>query len=124
MEDFLANFFWFSIFFILIFIVYFFLLRYKLKKKKYSSIGEVGYLIRKFSLDTRKLDYWKMIIPISLMNAFIISFTATFVMMLPLEMIWQLMIGFVLVFALIYALYEIYGRHLAKKYRSRKKMEK
>ncbi len=124
MEDFLANFFWFSVFFIFIFIIYFFLLRHKLKKKKYSSIGEIGYLLKRFHLDASQVDYWKLLIPISLMNAFIISFTATFVMMLPLEMIWQLMIGFVLVFALIYALYEIYGRHLAKKYQSRKKMEK
>ena len=34
---------------------------------------------------------------------------------IDLYIVWQLLIGFVLLFALIYSLYEIYGRHLVKK---------
>lgn len=115
-EEYLYQFLWFAVFFVVIFIVYFFLLRHKLKKGKEKSIGEVSYLIRRFQLDVRKLDYWKLIIPISLINAFIISFVSTAIMLFPVDMIWQLAIGFVLLFCLIYALYEIYGRHLQKKY--------
>ncbi len=116
MEHYLYQFLWFSVFFLVIFVAYFFLLRYKIKRGKEKSIGEISYLIRKFHLDVRKLDYWKFIIPISLMNAFIISFVATAIMLLPFDMIWQLLIGFVFLFLLIYAIYEIYGRHLEKKY--------
>ncbi len=92
------------------------MLKSKLKRKKEKTIGEISYLIRKFHLDVRKIDYWKMILPISLINAFIISFVATVIMLFPVNMIWQLLIGFVLLFFLIYAIYEIYGRHLVKKY--------
>jgi hypothetical protein len=116
MDIYLEQFFWFALFFIIIFVVYFFMLRHKLKRKKEKSIGEISYLIRKFKLDVRKIDYWKMIIPISLINAFIISFVATVIMIFPVDMLWQLLIGFVFLFFLIYAIYEIYGRHLEKKY--------
>jgi len=107
---------WFGIVLVVIFVVYFFLLRFKLKRKKYQSIGEFSYLIKKFHLDTRKIDYWKLIIPVSFINAFIISFVSTFVMLIPVHMMLRMLIGFVLLFALIYSLYEIYGRHLVKKY--------
>ena len=50
-------------------------------------------------------------------NSFIISFVASFVMLIPLNMIWQFVIGFAMLLALIYSFYEIYGRHLAKKYK-------
>ena len=116
MESSFYHFIWFALFFIAVYIVYFFMLKSKLKRKKEKTIGEISYLIRKFHLDVRKIDYWKMILPISLINAFIISFVATVIMLFPVNMIWQLLIGFVLLFFLIYAIYEIYGRHLVKNY--------
>ncbi|MCI8394762.1 MAG: hypothetical protein HFH86_04720 [Bacilli bacterium] len=116
MKELLYHFIWFGVFFVIIFIVYFFLLRFKVKQKNYQSFGEMNYLIRKFHLDVTKMSYWKVIIPISFINAFIISFVATFVMMISMSMIWQLLCGFVLLMALIYSIYEIYGRHLQKKY--------
>lgn len=116
MESSFYHFIWFALFFIVVYVVYFFMLKSKLKRKKEKTIGEISYLIRKFHLDVRKIDYWKMILPISLINAFIISFVATVIMLFPVNMIWQLLIGFVLLFFLIYAIYEIYGRHLVKKY--------
>ncbi len=82
--------------------------------KKEKSIGELDYLISRFKLNKRKLNKEKAIIWISLINSFIISFVSCIVMLLPLKMIWQLLIAFVLLFALIYSLYEIYGRHLKK----------
>ncbi len=102
--------FFFLMFFIVFLITYIINLR-KYKKKKYKSIGELNYLILKFHLDKEKLPIRKMLLPISLLDAFIMAFTASFITILPINMIWQLLIGFVLLFALIYALYEIYGRH-------------
>ena len=51
----------------------------------------------------------------AIINAFIISSVVTIISNIKLKMMWQLLIGFVLLFALIYSLYEIYGRHLIKK---------
>ena len=85
------------------------------KRKKIKNISEVDYLSAKFKLDTKKLDMDKMIIVISIINAFIISIVSSVIMLMPFAIMWQMIIAFVLLFGLIYALYEIYGRHLKKK---------
>ena len=53
-----------------------------------------------------------MLLWFSIMNAFIISFVATFITAIEIGTIWQMLIGFILLFGLIYSFYEIYGRHL------------
>ena len=105
----------FGVLYIVVFFVNYLYNRHKIKKGKTKLIGEANYLIGKFKLDPNKINYLKIILPISLINALIISFVTTFITALPISMIWQLMIGFVLLFALIYALYEILGRHYIKK---------
>ena len=85
------------------------------KRKKIKNISEVDYLSAKFKLDTKKLDMDKMIIIISIINAFIISIVSSVIMLMPFAIMWQMIIAFVLLFGLIYALYEIYGRHLKHK---------
>lgn len=82
------------------------------KKKKIKQIGEIDYLTHKFKLQDKTLYTKRVIFWISIINAFIISFTSTIITLIPLNMIFQLLIAFVLLFALIYSLYEIYGRHL------------
>ena len=105
----------FGVLFILIFLVTYFWNKRKVKKKKYDTIGEMNYLLVKFKLNKKKINYLKEIKIISLINSFIIASVGTFVTCLDLPMFVQLLIGFVLLFALIYSLYEIYGRHLLKK---------
>jgi len=90
------------------------------KKKKNKPISELDYLTSKFKLNSKKLDKSKIIIWISLINSFIISFTSALIMLLPFKLIWQMLIAFGLLFALIYSLYEIYGRHLQKIYGAKK----
>ena len=85
------------------------------KRKKIKNISEVDYLSAKFKLDTKKLDMDKMIIVISIINAFIISIVSSVIMLMPFAIMWQMIIAFALLFGLIYALYEIYGRHLKHK---------
>lgn len=85
------------------------------KRKKIKNISEIDYLSFKFKLDTKKLDMDKMIIVISIINAFIISIVSSVIMLMPFAIMWQMIIAFVLLFGLIYALYEIYGRHLKHK---------
>ena len=85
------------------------------KYKKKKSIGEIKYLINKFNIDEKKLKKRQMILWVCIIDAFIISFVGTFIFMLPIDYVWKFLSGFVLLFALIYALFEIYGRHLVKK---------
>lgn len=119
--------------FIVVFIVdYFFINKKKLtliknkgitkkgKKKKIKNIGELDYIIGKFKLDFKKINTDKAIIWIALINSFIISIVSFIIMIIPLKIMWQMLIAFVLLFCLIYSLYEIYGRHL-KKVQSKKK---
>jgi purine-cytosine permease-like protein len=115
----------FVILFIIIFIGdYFFIKRRYLKRingkskkknKKNNELTEIAYLVGKFKLDKSKLNYNKLLIEISLINAFIISFVCVVVMLIRINVILQLLIGFVLLMGLIYALYELFGRYLVKK---------
>ena len=90
------------------------------KKKKIKSISEVDYLSAKFKLDPKQLNLDKAIVVISLINAFIISIVSSIVMLMPFAIMWQLIVAFALLFGLIYALYEIYGRHLKQKEEKKK----
>ncbi len=85
------------------------------KNKKEVSMMELLYLQKKFKLDLFKVDLDYLIKWFAFLNAFIISLTSTIIMLIPLNMIFQLLIGFVLLIGLIYALYELLGRHLVKK---------
>ncbi len=115
------------ILFLIIFCVdYFFITKRKLKiinnkgksakgkAKKIKSIGELDYLVAKFKLNYKKINKERAIIWISLINSFIISAVSTVIILIPFKLIWQMLIAFVLLFSLIYSLYEIYGRHLKK----------
>ena len=109
----------FAIMFLLIFIITYCMNLNNYKKRKYTSMGELNYLLKKFNLDRKKLPVRKMLLVFSLIDAFIMAFTASFITALPVNTVFQMLIGFVLLFALIYALYEIYGRHLVKKYKKK-----
>lgn len=86
------------------------------KKHKYEfNIMELSYLINKFKLDVNKMDMLYVLKWISFLDAFIISFTSAVIIIIPLGIMWQFLIGFVMVFGLIYAIYEIFGRYLVKK---------
>ncbi len=110
----------FSLIFFLIIYMLVFLITYimdliKIKKKKQKKIGEIQYLVSKFKLDINKLNYKKACLVISFLNAFIISSVTLVISLLKTNMTLQLIVGFVLLFSLIYSLYEIYGRILVKK---------
>ena len=124
MSELLETFIIFIIVLILIFIIDYLINKKKLyllehnglnkknKKKKIKPIGEIDYLVVKFNLNKDKINLHEAIIWISFINAFIISFTSSIITLIPLKMLFQLLIAFVILFSLIYALYEIYGRHL------------
>ena len=77
------------------------------KKNKPVTIMELSYLITKFKLDINKMDLLYCIRWISFLDAFIIALTCVIIFLLPWDLAWQLVTGFVIVFGLIYALYEM-----------------
>ncbi len=117
----IVNLSFFVILWILIFLFeYLFVMKKRIKgrskKKSVDQVMEFIYLIGRFKLDKNKVVYNKMAKWCSIINGFIISAVVTVISNIDLYIVWQLLIGFVLLFALIYSLYEIYGRHLAKKW--------
>ena len=107
---------YFGIIFVIVFLGYLLLVnRRKLKKKQYEKIGEINYLIRKFYLNPQKVNYKALVYITSLINALIIALVCVIISLIDVKFIWQMLIGFALLFALIYAFYEILGRILIKK---------
>jgi len=86
------------------------------KKKKKLVISELQFMQLKHKFEIPDASLPLICILIALINAFIISLTSVIILFIPWNMMWQLLIGFLLLFALIYAIYEIFGRFLEKKY--------
>ena len=110
----------FGLLFIIIFIIdYFFInrkyLRKSKKNKKARELTEISYLVSKFNLDKDKLNMNKLTIIIAIINAFIIALVSVLVMLIKVFIVLQLLIGFILLIALIYSIYERLGRTLVKK---------
>lgn len=87
----------------------------KSKKNKELFITEYKYLCNKFNININNLLTKKMAFVISIIDSFIITIVFLVIMLIPLAIMWQLLIGFVLLFGLIYSIYEIVGRILVKK---------
>ena len=85
------------------------------KNKKAKQLIEIEYLCNKFKLNKNKLNYKEFIFMFPLINSFIITLVTMILELIKIPYIFRLIIGFVLLTGLIYALYEIYGRHLKKK---------
>lgn len=81
---------------------------------KYTNEGKL--MVIRYNLDEKKVDYQELLKWTSFCNAFVISLTSTIISNIPLKMYFQLAIGFIILFALIYSIFEIVGRHLNKKW--------
>lgn len=82
--------------------------------KEGKKITEINYLVNKFNLDMRKIKFNNLKWATTIANSLIVAFTATIVCIIK-SVVWQILIGFVLLIALIIPVYEILGRHYAKK---------
>ena len=106
----------FMILFIVIYFVYNFIFESMLKKEKYTKISELGLLVRKFSLDKKKMNYKQCLNGVALINAFIISFTIVLIDALKVSILFKLGIAFIIMVILILVLYYLYGIYLKKKW--------
>ena len=106
----------FCVLFVVFYLIYYFIFDDKLKKEKYTKISELTFIVSKFKLDKKKMDYRKCLNGVAIINAFIISFTITIIDLLPIDIMFKLSVAFVMLMGLIFSLYMIYGKHLQKKW--------
>ena len=113
------------LFFIIIFLILLLLMTifYRNRIVKEKKLSEVRYFEKKFGLDKSLMNLKKFYSGIALINSLIIDFVTKIVMYM--DIVWEinygieLFIGFILLFLLIYSLYEIYGKILKKRGRKR-----
>lgn len=91
--------------------------------KEEKKILEIEYISKKFKISKEKILNPIVCNKICLINSFIISFICIIVSNINLNYIFQLFIGFILLLGFIFGIYELYGRHLGKKYGSEEKNE-
>ena len=106
----------FCVLFIVFYLIYYFIFDDMLKKEKYTKISELTFLVSKFKLEKKKMDYKKCLKGVAIINGFIISFTITIIDILPINIMFKLGVAFVMLMGLIYSLYMLYGRYLQKKW--------
>ena len=87
----------------------------KNRKNKDKYIFSVKYLMNKFKLKKESLLTKKMLFIYSVIDSFIITLVFMIISLIEIPFIIQLFMGFALLFALIYAIYELLGRYLKKK---------
>ena len=87
----------------------------KNRKNKDKYIFSVKYLMNKFKLKKENLLTKKMLFIYSIIDSFIITLVFMIISLIEIPFIIQLFMGFALLFALIYAIYELLGRYLKKK---------
>ena len=116
-EEILLNVIFFLVVFLLVFIIDFYFISTKKEKKRRVDklTSEADFIIKRYELDEKKVNLRKLNFHISIMNGFIISFVSTTISLIEVNITVQFLIGFVLLFALIYSVYEIYGRFMYKK---------
>lgn len=109
----------FIVFYFILYIGFKLLFGHRIKKEKYEKLTEVNYFVKKFKLDKSKIRYKSFYKGITIVNSLIIAFVATLIMYLDMK--WEinyfieLFIGFIIIFLMMYSLYEIYGKILKKK---------
>lgn len=115
------------IFFVItfIFVILFYALFVNKKRKNMKTEGnfsEPSYLINRFKLNTRKIPYKNIMWTTTILNAFIISLVTAIVVNID-NLIFEILVGFVLLLGLTFVSYEILGRIYIKKGYAKKTKE-
>lgn len=86
------------------------------KKKDYSKLkknDEIVLFVTRYNLNVKKINYKKLVRCIYGANSFIIAFTSTLILNIK-SFIWSVVICFVVIFVLIYSIFELLGRYFKK----------
>lgn len=108
---------YFGICFITVLLIYLLFINKKFRKeyKEGKEQVEIYYLVKRFKLDMKITKYKTIKLIVSILNSFIVAFTFTVIINLKIKYAYKLMVAFLIMFILIYSLYEITGRILKKK---------
>ena len=79
-----------------------------------KKTDEIRYFILRFDLDMRKTKYKSLLKALTLINSFILAFTTTIVIYID-SVIWSVLISFMVIIIMLYAVYEIVGRYFKRK---------
>lgn len=110
----LEEFILFLLCFFLVFLVYEIFIVRKAKKKKDKKPIEVKYLITRYHLNMRKVDYPQLLQVVALVSSFDISFIVSISVMLD-SYLWQIIAALVLVLPVILVSYHLVGVIYKKK---------
>lgn len=102
----------FFVSFVIVFIVYLVIYFIKRRKHELRKMQEIKFLVHRYKL--KDVNYNKLGLLIVLVNSLIIASTGTVCTMIDTSIIWQLLIGFGMLFALIIICYGIMGFILKK----------
>ena len=89
----------------------------KKRKKDYNKLKKSDYVklfIARFNLDVRKTKYDSILNVLAFNNAFTIAFTSALILNIK-NYFWKIAVSFVVLFILLFSLYEVSGRYLKKK---------
>jgi hypothetical protein len=108
--------FMFILFILIIYLIYYFLVLNDPKKiEKYKKSTEVFYLVKRYKLDLKAINFKKLAHLLALVNALIISITVSIIMFFDNYFI-MLLLGLIVVFGLVLIMYHIVGTY----YKNRK----
>ena len=108
---------WFVVTFLVIYIFYLSIYVFK-KNKKYDPNKvpqELAYLIRKYRLDMKKINYKKIMNVIGLVCAFDIAFTSTFMFAFVKNIYLAIFVGAIMLVPLIVITFSFIGKYYRKK---------
>ena len=108
---------WFAVTFLVIYIFYLSIYVFK-KNKKYDPNKvpqELAYLIRKYRLDMKKINYKKIMNVIGLVCAFDIAFTSTFMFAFVKNIYLAIFVGAIMLVPLIVITFSFIGKYYRKK---------
>lgn len=100
--------------FFLVLLVYEIFIVRKAKKKKDKRPMEVKYLITRYHLNMRKVDYPQLLQIVALVSSFDISFIVSVVLILD-SYLWQILAALILVLPVILVSYHFVGMFYKKK---------
>ena len=100
----------------LICMLLFFIIFGKKRKDKYNYQNSVDlkYIIQRYNINVKKLPYNLFLYIMNISNSFIIAITFT-IMLNTEKYFYRIMIGFVIIFILIYVVYSLIGNYFKKK---------
>lgn len=102
--------------YVLVFILYFFIfIRKKTKYDKNKVPVEFYYLVSLYGLDQKKINYKNFVYASGFINTFIIVTTYIIITRLLDKLIWQIIIGIVIIVLLIIICYGVMGRYYQKR---------